>query len=107
FGPTFAGMRNVWLTCKRSFSHLRRRRLQTVLQGRVRVRFHNDTSPRRCDRFAMEPAGGYTNVQLQGTNNETTTSSWCGSLGRDRGLGRRLAGAALCQGSGGGDVSGV
>src|SRR6266516_3173682 len=33
-----------------------RRRLQTVLQGRVRVLFHNDTSPCRCNRFASEPA---------------------------------------------------
>ena len=32
--------------------------------GRVRARFHNDASPCRCDRFAIESAGGYTNVQL-------------------------------------------
>lgn len=33
-------------------------------EGRVRVRFHNDASPCRCDRFAIEPAGGYAYVQL-------------------------------------------
>src|SRR6185503_15223599 len=40
------------------------RRLQMTLKGRVRVLFHNDASPCRCDRFAIEPAGGYTSVQL-------------------------------------------
>jgi hypothetical protein len=40
------------------------RRSQMALKGRVRVLSTNDTSPCRCDRFAIEPAGGYTNAQL-------------------------------------------
>ena len=33
-----------------------------LIWGRVRARFHNDTSPCRCDRFAIEPAGGVIRV---------------------------------------------
>ncbi len=45
-----------------TFSHLHGRRLQSAHWGRVRARFHNDASPCRCDRFAIEPVRGFVRV---------------------------------------------